>query len=135
MRPAGVENGQGILTVQYLKDVTDPRWDDFPDVKEWRAFMAKWNPNANVLEGSNASSYSAVVGFAHVLKQRGDELTRENLMRQAASLKDLEVPLMLPGVKVNTSPTDFYPLQSLQMAKFEGDRWVLFGDMMPLDKT
>ncbi len=135
MRPAGVENGQGILTAQYLKDVTDPRWDDFPDVREWRAFMAKWNPNANVLEGSNASSYSAVVGFAHVLKQCGDELTRENLMRQASSLKDLEVPLMLPGVKVNTSPTDFYPLQSLQMAKFEGDHWVLFGDMMSLDKA
>ncbi len=135
MRPAGVENCQGILTAQYLKDVTDPKWDDFPDVREWRAFMAKWNPNANVLEGSNASSYAAVVGFAEVLRRCGDELTRENLMRQAASLKNLEVPLMLPGVKVNTGPDDFYPLQSLQMARFEGDHWVLFGDMMSLDKV
>ncbi len=135
MRPAGVENCQGILTAQYLKDVTDPRWDDFPDVKEWRAFMAKWNPTANVMEGSNVSSYAAVVGFAHVLRQCGDELTRENLMHQAASLKNFEVPLMLPGVKVNTGPDDFYPLQSLQMARFEGDHWVLFGDMMSLDKA
>ncbi len=135
MRPAGVENCQGILTAQYLKDVTDPKWDDFPDVREWRAFMAKWNPNANVLEGSNASSYAAVVGFAEVLRRCGDELTRENLMKQAASLKNLEVPLMLPGVKVNTGPDDFYPLQSLQMARFEGDHWVLFGEMMSLDKV
>ena len=133
MRPAGVENGQGIITAQYLKDVTDPKWDDEPDVKEWRAFMAKWNPAANVLEGSNVSSYAAVHGFVHVLKQCGDELTRENLMRQAANIKDLTVPLMLPGVKVNTSPTDFYPLQSLQMARFEGDHWVLFGEMLSLD--
>jgi branched-chain amino acid transport system substrate-binding protein len=133
MRPAGVENGQGIITAQFLKDVTDPKWDNDADVKEWRAFMAKWNPAANVLEGSNVSSYAAVHGFVQVLKQCGDELTRENLMRQAASLKDLSVPLTLPGVKVNTSPTDFYPLQSMQMAKFEGDHWVLFGDMLSLD--
>ena len=134
MRPAGVENCQGILTAQYLKDVTDPRWDDFPDVKEWRAFMAKWNPTANVLEGSNVSSYAAVHGFAQVIRQCGEDLTRENLMRQAANLKNFEVPLMLPGVKVNTAPDDFYPLQSLQLARFEGDHWVLFGDMMSLDK-
>ncbi len=133
MRPAGVENGQGILTAQYLKDDTHPKSDDYPDVKEWKAFMAKWNPTANILEGSNASSYAAVQGFVHVLKQCGDELTRENLMKQAASIKDWEPPLMLPGVKVNTSPTDFYPLQSLQLAKFEGDHWVLFGDLMSLD--
>ena len=130
MRPAGVENGQGILTAQYLKDVTDPRWDDFPDVREWKAFMAKWNPTANLLEGSNASSYAAVHGFVHVLRQCGDELTRENLMRQAANIKDLEVPLMLPGVKVNTSPTDFYPLQAVQLARVKGESFELFGGIM-----
>ena len=135
MRPAGVENGQGIITAQYLKDVTDPRWDDSPDVKAWKAFMAKWNPAANLLEGSNASSYSAVHGFAHVLKQCGDELTRENLMRQAANIRDLEVPLMLPGIRVNTSPTNFYPLRAMQLAKFEGDHWALFGEMMSPDKA
>jgi len=130
MRPAGVENAQGILTSQYLKDVTDSRWNDAPDVKEWRAFMAQWNPTANVLEGSNVSSYASAFAFTHVLRQCGDDLTRENLMRQAASLKNLEVPLLLPGVKVNTSPTDFFPLQSLQMARFEGDHWTLFGEVM-----
>jgi branched-chain amino acid transport system substrate-binding protein len=130
MRPAGIENGQGIITSQFLKDVTDPKWDNDDDVKQWHAFMAKWNPTANVLEGSNASSYSAVHGIYHVLKQCGDDLSRENVMRQAANIKDLEVPLLLPGVKVNTSPTNFYPLRSLRMAKFEGDHWVLFGDLM-----
>jgi branched-chain amino acid transport system substrate-binding protein len=130
MRPAGIENGQGIITSQFLKDVTDPKWDNDDDVKQWRAFMAKWNPTANVLEGSNASSYAAVHGLTQVLKQCGDELTRENVMRQAANIKDLEVPLLLPGVKVNTSPANFYPLRSLRMAKFEGDHWVLFGDLM-----
>ena len=135
MRPAGVDNGQGILTAQYLKDVTDPRWDDFPDVKVWRAFMAKWNPNANVLEGSNASSYAAAFAFVQILKQCGEDLTRENLMRQAANMVDLEVPLMLPGIKANTSPTNFYPLQSMQLARFEGDHWVLFGEMMTKQKA
>ena len=135
MRPAGVDNGQGILTAQYLKDVTDPRWDDFPDVKGWRAFMAKWNPNANVLEGSNASSYAAAFAFVQILKQCGEDLTRENLMRQAANMVDLEVPLMLPGIKANTSPTNFYPLQSMQLARFEGDHWVLFGEMMTKQKA
>lgn len=134
MRPAGVQNAQGILTSQYLKDVTDSRWDDAPDVKEWRAFMAKWNPTANVLEGSNVSSYASVHAFVQVLKNCGDNLTRENLMRNAADLKNLEVPLLLPGVKVNTGPDDFYPLQSLQMARFEGDHWTLFGNVISLDK-
>ncbi len=134
MRPAGVENAQGILTSQYLKDVTDSKWDDSPDVKEWRAFMAKWNPTANVLEGSNVSSYASVWAFTQVLRMCGDELTRENLMKQAASLRNLEVPLLLPGVRVNTGPEDFYPLQSLQMARFEGDHWNLFGEVISLDK-
>jgi branched-chain amino acid transport system substrate-binding protein len=134
MRPAGVENSQGIITAQFLKDVTDPRWDNDDDVKEWRAFMAKWNPTANVLEGANVSSYAVVHGLMQVLKQCGDDLTRENVMRQAANLKDLWVPLLLPGIKVNTSPTNFYPISSVRMARFEGDHWVLFGDTMSRDK-
>jgi len=135
MRPAGVENGQGIITSQFLKDVTDPRWDNDADVKEWREFMAKWNPTANVLEGSNVSSYVSVHGLVHVLKACGDELTRENVMRQAANIKDLEIPLMLPGIKVNTSPTNFYPISSLRMAKFEGEHWITFGETMARDKV
>ena len=133
MRPAGVENGQGIITSQFLKDVTDPKWDGDADVKEWRAFMAQWNPGGNVLEGSNVSSYVSVKGIEHVLRQCGDDLTRENVMRQAANIKNLELPLMLPGIKVNTSPTNFYPISSLRMARFEGDHWVLFGETMSRD--
>jgi branched-chain amino acid transport system substrate-binding protein len=87
-----------------------------------------------VLEGSNVSSYAVVYGLMQVLKQCGDDLTRENVMRQAANLKDLWVPLLLPGIKVNTSPTNFYPISSVRMARFEGDHWVLFGDTMSRDK-
>ena len=102
--------------------MTDPRWDDFPDVKVWRAFMAKWSPNANVLEGSNASSYAFAFAFVQVLKQCGEDLTRENPMRQAANIIALEVPTMLPGIEANTRPANFHPLQSMQLARFEGDR-------------
>ena len=133
MRPAGIENGQGIITAQFAKDVTDPRWATSPDYIEWKAFMDKWNPTANQLEGSNVSSYISVHGLVYVLKQCGDDLTRENIMRQAANIKDLEIPLLLPGVKVNTSPTNFYPIRSEQLARFEGDHWTLFGDLILAD--
>ena len=98
MRPAGVENAQGIITAQFLKDITDPIWKDDEEYKTWKAFMEKWNPTANPLEGSNVSSYAVVHALVHVLKQCGDELTRENIMHQAASLKDFHVPLLLPGM-------------------------------------
>ena len=135
MRPAGLENSQGIITAQFLKDITDPVWSNDEDYKIWKAFMEKWNPTANPLEGSNVSSYAVVHGLVQVLKQCGDELTRENVMRQAANLKGVEVPLLLPGIKVDTSPTDFYPLQTMKMARFEGDHWTLFGDLLSRDPT
>ncbi|MBS0639675.1 MAG: ABC transporter substrate-binding protein [Acetobacteraceae bacterium] len=133
IRPAGFDNAQGIITSQFLKDVTDPRWDNDEDVKVWRKFMADWNPTANVMEGSNVSSYVVIKGLEHVLRKCGDDLTRENIMRQAASIKDLELPLMLPGIKVNTSPTNFYPINQLRMAKLEGEHWVVFGETMSRD--
>ena len=133
MRPAGIENAQGIITAQFAKDVTDPRWANAPDYLEWKAFMDKWNPTANQLEGSNVSSYISVHGLVHVLKACGDDLTRENIMRQAANIKDLEIPLLLPGIKVNTSPTNFYPIRAEQLARFEGDHWTLFGDLISAD--
>jgi branched-chain amino acid transport system substrate-binding protein len=133
MRPAGIENAQGIITAQFAKDVTDPRWATAPDYLEWKAFMDKWNPTANQLEGSNVSSYISVHGLVHVLKACGDDLTRENIMRQAANIKDLEIPLLLPGIKVNTSPTNFYPIRAEQLARFEGDHWTLFGDLISAD--
>jgi branched-chain amino acid transport system substrate-binding protein len=133
MRPAGIENAQGIITAQFAKDVTDPRWATAPDYLEWKAFMDKWNPTANQLEGSNVSSYISVHGLVHVLKKCGDDLSRENIMRQAANIKDLEIPLLLPGIKVNTSPTNFYPIHAEQLARFEGDHWTLFGDLISAD--
>ena len=133
MRPAGVENAQGIITAQFLKDITDPIWKDDEEYKTWKAFMEKWNPTANPLEGSNVSSYAVVHALVHVLQQCGDELTRENIMHQAASLKDFHVPLLLPGIKVNTSAKNFYPLHTMQTARFEGDHWTLFGDLISRD--
>ena len=133
IRPAGVENAQGIITAQYAKDVTDPAWAKSPDYIEWKAFMDKWNPTANPLEGSNVTGYASAVNLIHVLKACGDELTRENVMLQAASMKKLEIPLLLPGVRVNTSATDFFPIQSVRMARFDTDHWTLFGDLLTRD--
>jgi branched-chain amino acid transport system substrate-binding protein len=130
IRPAGFQNAQGIITAQYVKDVTDPRWADSPDYIAWKAFMDKWNPTANPLEGSNVTGYASAVTLVQVLKQCGDELTRENVMRQAANLKDLEIPLLLPGIKLNTSPTNFRPIRSVRLAKMVDEHWVVFGDLL-----
>jgi len=133
IRPAGFDNAQGIITAQYLKDITDPRWYEAPDYKEWRAWMEKWNPAANLLESANVSGYATAFTMTHVLKQCGDDLSRENVMRQAASMHDLEGPLLLPGIRLNTSPTDFYPIQSVKLARIEGEHWTPFGELISAD--
>jgi branched-chain amino acid transport system substrate-binding protein len=133
MRPAGLENAQGILTADYKMDTTDPRWVDHPEFKEWQAWMAKYQPTANPAESANVTGYATAWGIVHVLRMCGDELTRENVMRQAASLNKIRVPMLLPGITVSTSPTDFAPIKALQFARFEGDHWVLFGDLMARD--
>jgi branched-chain amino acid transport system substrate-binding protein len=130
MKPAGFENGQDIVTAYYIKDTTDPQWQKDKDVVEWKAFMQKYYPNGNLADSSNAYAY-AVSSLLHVvLKQCGNDLTRENVMRQAANLKNVELPMVLPGIKVNTSATDFYPLQSVQLARFKGETWQLFGNIL-----
>jgi len=130
MKPAGFENGQDIVTAYYIKDTTDPQWQKDKDVVEWKAFMQKYYPNGNLADSSNAYGY-AVSSLLHVvLKQCGDDLTRENVMRQAANLKNVELPMVLPGIKANTSATDFYPLQSVQLARFKGETWQLFGEIL-----
>jgi branched-chain amino acid transport system substrate-binding protein len=133
IKPAGFDNAQGIITAQYLKDITDPHWADSPDFKEWKAWMEKYNSTANMLESANATGYSTAFALCHVLRQCGDELTRENIMRQAANLHDLDVPMLLPGIKANTSPTDFYPIKAVRMAHIEGEHWTLFGDLISRD--
>ena len=130
IRPAGFENAQGIITAAYQKDITDPSWATSPDFIAWKAWMEKFNPQANPMESANATGYAAAFTLVQVLRQCGNDLTRENVMRQAASIKDLEVPMLLPGIRLNTSPTDFYPIEQVRLARIEGDHWRLFGDLM-----
>jgi branched-chain amino acid transport system substrate-binding protein len=131
--PAGLENAQGLITVAYAKDYADPQWANDPGMLAWKAWMQKYNPEGNLNDASNIYGYNAAQTMVQVLKQCGDDLTRENIMRQAANLKDLELPLLLPGIKINTSPTDFYPIQSEQLARFEGKAWKLFGEVIKVD--
>jgi len=130
LKPAGFDASTGIITAAYLKDATDPQWADYPDFKKWVAWMKKYQPDANPADSGNTYAYSVSATMRHVLTQCGDELTRANLMKQAASMHNLEVPLLLPGIKINTSPTDFYPIQSVRLAKFDGAKWALFGDVL-----
>jgi branched-chain amino acid transport system substrate-binding protein len=130
MKPAGFENAQDIITALYLKDPTDPQWAQAKDFLEWKAFMAKYYPTGNLADGSNVYGYSVASLMAIVLKQCGDDLTRANVMKQAASLKGVDLPLLLPGIKINTSATDFYPIQSVRLARIKGETWELFGDIL-----
>jgi branched-chain amino acid transport system substrate-binding protein len=130
IKPAGYENAQGIITAYYIKDPTDPQFQNEKDVVEWKAFMQKYYPRGNLQDSSNAYGY-AVSSLLHiVLKQCGDDLTRANVMKQAANLKNIQLPMVLEGIKVNTSPTDFYPIQAVQLARFKGEKWELFGDIL-----
>jgi branched-chain amino acid transport system substrate-binding protein len=130
IKPAGYENSQGILTAAYLKDPTDPQWANDKGFLDWKAFMAKYYPTGNLADGSNVYGYSVASLLAIVLKQCGDDLTRANIMAQAANLKGVELSLLLPGIKVNTSAADFYPIQSVQLARFKGETWDLFGEIL-----
>ncbi len=130
MIPAGLENGQGLISSFYLKDYADPQWANDKGMLAWESFMKKYYPEGNLNDGSNIYGYTVAQGLIQVLKQCGDDLTRENVIRQAANLKDFEPSLVLPGINVNTSPTDFYPIEQVQLLKFEGKRWVRFGDIL-----
>jgi branched-chain amino acid transport system substrate-binding protein len=134
LKPAGLEASRGLITTLYLKDPTDPQWKNDPGYKDWLAFMKKYYPDGNVEDASNVYAYTVAQGLIQVLKQCGNDLSRENVMRQAANLKDLSLPMLLPGIKVSTSPTDFYPIEQEQLAKFDGERWVLFGEVYNAEK-
>src|SRR5471030_24042 len=135
LKPAGFENSQGIYTAAYNKDPTDKQWADAPDMKEWRAFMAKSMPSANTDDSSYVYAYSAAALMVETLTKCGDELTRANVMKQAASHHQLKLPGLLPGITVSTSPTDFYPIQAVQLQQFKGETWVLFGDVMHAESS
>ncbi len=133
IKPAGFENAQGIISSAYLKDPTDPQWKDDAGMKAWNEFLDKYFPEANRTDASVIYGYTVAQTLVQVLKQCGDDLTRENVMRQAANIRGLELGGLLPGVKVDTSPTDFAPLSQLQLQKFKGDTWELFGDVISGD--
>jgi branched-chain amino acid transport system substrate-binding protein len=133
LKPAGFENSQDILSAAYTKDPTDPTWKDDPAYKEWVAFMEKWYPEGDRTSGFTVYGYSVTQTLVQVLKQCGDNLTRENVMKQAANLKNLEIGMLLPGIKVNTGPNDFFPIKQMQMMRFKGESWELFGPVMSGD--
>jgi branched-chain amino acid transport system substrate-binding protein len=130
LKPAGLENAKGVLSAGYLKDPTDPRWKDDLAVKTWEAFMVKYYPDGDRTSAFPVYGYVVSQALVQVLKQCGDDLTRENVMRQAANLRDLELDMLLPGIKINTSPTDYYPIEQMQMTRFNGEYTELFGPMM-----
>jgi len=128
--PAGSENALGIITTIYMKDPTDHHWDDDAGMKEWRDFMAKNMPGADLTDLGHVYAYGVATTMLKTLRQCGQDCSRENIMKQAADLKNVEVPVLLPGIKVNTSPTNFHPLKAMQLVKWDGKTWAPFGDII-----
>jgi branched-chain amino acid transport system substrate-binding protein len=133
MKPAGFDASQGIISSIYLKDPTDPQWKNDPGIRAWNEFLDKYYPEANRLDSAILYGYTIAQTLEHVLRACGDDLTRENVMKQAASLKDLELSGLLPGIKINTSATDFAPVSQVQLMRFKGETWERFGDIIDGD--
>jgi len=129
LQPAGLEKSVGLISSAYVKDPTDPQWKGDAATKEWLAWMKGYYPDGDLSEIYNVYAYTNAQLLVQVLKQCGDDLTRENVMRQAANLKNLELPMLLPGVRVNTSATDYDPIKQLQLMRFDGKEWVRFGEV------
>jgi branched-chain amino acid transport system substrate-binding protein len=130
LKPAGIEASQGIILALYRKDVTDPQWQGSPDVAAFKEFMAKYMPTANMSDDLHNYGYAVTHTLIEVLKRCGDNLTRENIMKQAASLQGFDNPLLLPGIKINTGAADFYPIQAVRLARVKGESFELFGDVL-----
>jgi ABC-type branched-subunit amino acid transport system substrate-binding protein len=130
MKPAGLDKSVGILTAAFLKDPTDSRWQNDAGYRAWLAWMKKYYPEGDPTDFYNVYAYSTAQTLVQVLKQCGDDLTRENVMRQATNLKDLELSMLLPGIRINTSPTNYQPVVQMQMQRFDGKQWVLFGELI-----
>jgi branched-chain amino acid transport system substrate-binding protein len=130
LKPAGLDKSKGLITSQFTKDPTDARWKDDPGYKAWAAFAAKYMSAADSIDFNAVNGFGVAAMLIQVLKQCGDDLSRENIMRQAANLKDLDLPMLLPGIKINTSPDNFYPIRQMQLAAFNGESWELFGDVL-----
>jgi branched-chain amino acid transport system substrate-binding protein len=134
LKVAGLEASKGLISTFYLKDPTDPQWKNDPGYTEWLAFMKKYYPEGNIEDVSNVYGYSAAQLLVQILRQCGNDLSRANVMKQTANIKDLALPMVLPGIKINTSPTDFYTFEQLQLGRFDGERWALFGELIDAGK-
>ncbi len=130
LSPAGLDKSVGLITALYMKDPTDPQWAKDPGMQRWHEFMNKYMPDANQTDFNYVYGYGAAQLMAMVLKSCNDDLTRENLMKQAASIKDVTLDVALPGIKYNTGPDDYFLVKQLQLARFDGTRWALFGDVL-----
>jgi ABC-type branched-subunit amino acid transport system substrate-binding protein len=130
LKPAGLEYSKGIISTAYVKDPTDPTWKDDPGMKKWREFMVKWNPDGDQANANNTYAYVESQALIQVLKQCGDNLTRENVMKQAANLKNFTSDMLLPGITINTSPDDYFPIEQMQLMRFNGQSWELFGPII-----
>jgi len=130
LTPAGLDKSVGLITALYFKDPADPQWKNDPGMKDYTAWFKKYYPEGDLKDGFNVAGYLIAQGVVQVLKQCGDDLTRENVMRQMANFKDIQMPMMLPGIKWNTSPEDFFLIESGQLARFDGKEWKLFGKVL-----
>jgi branched-chain amino acid transport system substrate-binding protein len=130
MRPAGLEKGVGVISATCLKDPTDPQWQDTPEYKEWAAWMKKYNSSANITDIFTVDAYSRAQTMVAVLKASGDNLTRDSVMKQAASIHELKLPMLLPGITLSTSVDDYAPIKQMQLERFDGTTWRLFGEVI-----
>ena len=130
MRPVGPEKSTGIITAGYIKEPTDPQWQDSPEYKEWLAWMRKYYPLGNTADGFNVYGYSVAQTMVPLLKQCGHNLTRDHLMKEAANIRDLRLPMLLPDIVVSTAANDFAPIKQMQLEKFDGNTWQLFGELL-----
>ena len=130
LTPAGLEKSTGVISIQYLKDSLDPTWKNDKGMKDWYAFMAKYYPGGDVKDGSNVVGYGLAQTLVQVLKQCGDNLTRANVMKQAANLKNYRTEVLLPGIKINTSPTDYAPIEAMQLIRFDGKEYKSIGKVI-----
>jgi ABC-type branched-subunit amino acid transport system substrate-binding protein len=130
MQPAGPEKGVGIITSAYLKDPTDSVWKDDPGMTEWRGFMQRHMPEADQTDGNYSFAYGVSKTMEHVLRQCGNDLSRENIMKQATNIQSLEIPTLLPGVRVSTGPTNYHPIRQMQLQRWTGSTWERFGSVL-----
>jgi hypothetical protein len=130
MKPAGAEKSAGVISATYTKDPSDPRWQDTPEYQDWLAWMKKYNSSVNVADALAVYGYATAQTLVAVLNASGDNLTREHVMRVAASLHDLRLPMLLPGITISTGADDYAPIKQMQLQKFDGNSWKVFGDVI-----